>query len=303
MVVNMYSDLDYKLLKALDAVVFEQSFERAAKRLHITQSAISQRIKLLETNLGEPLLIRGQPLRANTLGRQLLGHYQRVLQLEAELENQLNLDGKQFQSMPIAVNADSLSTWFIPSITSLLQKQNIELSLYVEDESLTWERMRSGEVLACVTNKKKGVTGSESHFLGYIEYFCVATPQFIERFFKQGINKQTLMSAPAVAFDQHDDMHLHFLRDHFDLQRGQYPCHTIRSSEAFVDLTLASGAYSLNSSFLVEDHLRSGALINLLPKHRVKIPLYWHHWQLAGTLMKEITQHVQCYTAQCLSQQ
>jgi LysR family transcriptional regulator (chromosome initiation inhibitor) len=38
---------DYKLLKALDAVLRDQSFDKAAKRLHITQSAISQRIKLL----------------------------------------------------------------------------------------------------------------------------------------------------------------------------------------------------------------------------------------------------------------
>lgn len=297
----MYSNIDYKLLKALDAVVFEQSFERAAKRLHITQSAVSQRIKLLESQLGQPLLIRGQPLRPNTLGRQLLGHYQRVLQLEAELTNQLNTNGLQTQAMPIAVNADSLSSWFIPALTPLLQEKNIELNLYVEDESRTWERMRSGEALACVTSKAGGIAGSESCFLGYMEYLCVATPAFIQRFFKDGINKQTLTTAPAMTFDQHDDMHRQFLQEHFNLQLGEYPCHTVRSSEAFVDLTLANGGYSLNSRFLVEKYLNSGELINLLPQHQVRIPLYWHHWQLAGKLMTQLTENVLNYTQLCLS--
>jgi len=164
----MFSNIDYKLLKALDAVVLEQNFERAANRLHITQSAISQRIKLLETQLGQPLLIRAQPIQPNALGQQLLGHYQRVLQLETELANQFNNNKKQTQSMPIAVNADSLSSWFIPALTPLLQHKNIELNLYVEDESRTWERMRSGEALACVTSKAKGIVGSESYFLGYM---------------------------------------------------------------------------------------------------------------------------------------
>ncbi len=296
----MYSNIDYKLLKALDAVVLEQSFERAAQRLHITQSAVSQRIKLLETQLGQPLLIRGQPLQPTSLGRQLLGHYQRVLQLEAELANQLSTDGMHTQALPIAVNADSLSSWFIPALAPLLQEKNIELNLYVEDESRTWERMRSGEALACVTSKANGIAGSSSCFLGYMEYLCVATPAFKQRFFKDGINKQSLRRAPAMTFDQHDDIHLQFLRQHFELQSGEYPCHTIRSSEAFVDLTLASGGYSLNSRFLVEKYLRNGELINLLPQHQVRIPLYWHHWQLAGELMTRLTENVLSYTQLCL---
>ncbi|WP_435237301.1 LysR family transcriptional regulator ArgP [Psychromonas sp. PT13] len=296
----MFSNIDYKLLKALDAVVIEQNFERAAHRLHITQSAISQRIKLLETQLGQPLLIRAQPIQPNSLGQQLLGHYQRVLQLEAELVNQFNDNDQQAQLMPIAVNADSLSSWFIPALTPLLQQKNIELNLYVEDESRTWERMRSGEALACVTSKEKSIVGSDSCFLGYMEYICVATPLFIQRFFKNGINKQSLSSAPATTFDQHDDIHIAFLAENFNLEKGQYPCHTVRSSEAFVDLTLASGGYSLNSRFLVEKYIQSGELINLLPDHIIRIPLYWHHWQLAGALMTQLTEDVLNYTQQHL---
>lgn len=282
---------DYKLLTALDAVLREQSFDKAARRLHITQSAISQRIKLLEAQYGQPLLIRSQPIKPTSLGQKLLGHYQRVLLLESELGKQLTAK-KQFQVLPLAVNADSLATWFVNALSPLLALQQIELSLYVEDESRTWERMSNGEVLACVTSKAKAMSGGESQFLGYMEYLCVATPDFIQRYFQQGINQQTLQHAPAMTFDQHDDMHLTFLDKHFALQQGQYPCHTVRSSQAFVDITLAHGAYSLNSQLHIAPYLKSGQLVNILPDMKVYVPLYWHHWQLSGELITTLTENI-----------
>lgn len=292
---------DYKLLSALDAVLRDQNFEKAAKRLHITQSAISQRIKLLEAEHGQPLLIRSQPIKPTALGQKLLGHYQRVLQLESELNKQLD-KSNQLQSLPLAVNADSLATWFIDALSALLQQQQIELNLYVEDESRTWERLSTGEVLACVTSKEKVMNGGESHFLGYMEYLCVATPNFIQRYFPQGINQQSLQHAPAMAFDQHDDMHLRFLEDHFSLQQGQYPCHTVRSSQAFVDITLADGAYSLNSRLHIEKEINSGQLIHILPDKIIYVPLYWHCWQLSGALMSELTQNIISHCQQVLQQ-
>jgi len=291
---------DYKLLTALDAVLSEQSFDKAAKRLHITQSAISQRIKSLEAEHGQPLLIRNQPIQATPLGQKLLGHYQRVLQLESELAKQLNND-KQRQPIPLAVNADSLATWFVDALSPLLQ-QKITLNLYVEDESRTWERFSSGEVLACVTSKEKVMSGAESHFLGYMEYLCVATPNFIKRYFPTGITAQKLRHAPGIAFDQHDDIHIRFLAEHFALQQGQYPCHTIRSSQGFVDITLADGAYSLNARLHIEEHLNNQQLINILPGKAVYVPLYWHCWQLSDTLMRELTHNIIRHCQQVLVQ-
>lgn len=296
------SNIDYKLLKALDAVVTEQSFERAAQRLFITQSAVSQRIKLLEKLFGEPLLIRSTPLQSSPLGRLLLGHYQRVLQLEVELTQQLEVQTNIAQNLPLAVNADSLASWLITALSPMLQEENVQLNLFVQDESTTWERMRSGEALACLSSKAKAISGSDSHFLGYMEYVCVASPDFIARFFKQGVNKQSLQHAPAMSFDQYDDMHLDFLRKHFQLHMGQYPCHTVRSSEAFVDLTLASGAYSFNSMFSVEAYLESGRLVDILPEHRLRVPLYWHCWQLGGAMMQQLSEQVITYARQVLHQ-
>ncbi|MGL6164556.1 MAG: LysR family transcriptional regulator, partial [Aeromonas veronii] len=121
-------ELDYKLLRALDAVLQEQNFDRAAKSLHITQSAISQRIKQLEQQFAEPLLIRSQPLQATPLGQKLLAHYRQVHQLELELAGELAPDEPQGPiRISIAVNADSLATWFLPAIAPLLKQHPIEL--------------------------------------------------------------------------------------------------------------------------------------------------------------------------------
>lgn len=294
--------IDYKLLKALDAVVTEQSFEGAAKRLFISQSAVSQRLKALEAFCGEPLLIRSLPIKTTKLGKLLLGHYQRVLQLEAEFNEQLDNSSSQLQALPLAVNADSLADWFIDALAPLLQTKNLQLNLYIQDESTTLQRMRDGEVLACISSEKKAVSGAQSTFLGYMDYLCVATPGFINRFFVNGVDRESLQHAPAMVFDQHDDIHLAFLRKFYHLQKGQYPCHTIRSSQAFVDLTLASGAYSFNSCFSVEKHIQSGRLVNLLPEHRIRVPLYWHCWQLAGQWMQELSDEIVNYAQERLNQ-
>ena len=77
--------LDYASLSALAAVVREGSFERAARALHVTPSAVSQRIRLLEERIGCALVVRGQPCQATETGRRLCQHVDRVRLLEHEL--------------------------------------------------------------------------------------------------------------------------------------------------------------------------------------------------------------------------
>lgn len=63
---------DYRTLQALDAVIRERGFERAAQKLCITQSAVSQRIKQLENLFSQPLLVRTIPPRPTEQGQKLL---------------------------------------------------------------------------------------------------------------------------------------------------------------------------------------------------------------------------------------
>src|SRR6201995_151704 len=112
--------LDYALLDALAAVVRHGSFERAANELNVTPSAVSQRVKLLEERVGSVLVKRGNPCTATTSGALLCRHTERVQLLEAELARPLPaLPGASLQAWPtlrVAVNDDSVGTWFIDAI-------------------------------------------------------------------------------------------------------------------------------------------------------------------------------------------
>ena len=216
--------LDYKLLLALDAVMQEQNFERAAQRLHITQSAISQRIKQLEQQFAEPLIIRGQPLQATPLGQKLLAHYRQVRQLELELAGELSPAEPQAPlRVSIAVNAASLATWFLPALAPLLEQHPIELNLLVDDESRTLDRVREGQAFGAVSLHGQPLAGCCVDELGEMRYLLTASPAFVERHFPQGLTLAALAKAPAVAFDQRDDMHVSYMARHFGLEPGGYP--------------------------------------------------------------------------------
>uniref|UniRef100_UPI0025B6CF6C ArgP/LysG family DNA-binding transcriptional regulator n=1 Tax=Aeromonas caviae TaxID=648 RepID=UPI0025B6CF6C len=185
--------LDYKLLLALDAVIREQNFERAAQRLHITQSAISQRIKQLEQQFAEPLIIRSQPLQATGLGQKLLAHYRQVRQLELELTGELSPDEPRAPiRVSIAVNADSLATWFLPALAPLLEQYPIELNLLVDDESRTLDRVREGQAFGAVSLQPQPLAGCCVDELGEMRYLLTASPAFVARHFPNGLTAAAL---------------------------------------------------------------------------------------------------------------
>ena len=282
--------LDYKLLLALDAVMQEQNFERAAQRLHITQSAISQRIKQLEQQFAEPLIIRSQPLQATALGQKLLAHYRQVRQLELELAGELSPAEPQAPiRVSIAVNADSLATWFLPALAPLLEQHPIELNLLVDDESRTLDKVREGQAFGAVSLQPQALAGCCVDELGEMRYLLTASPAFVARHFPQGLTPAALAKAPAVAFDQRDDMHVSFMARHFALAPGGYPCHTVRSSEAFVAMAEQGLACCLIPELQIRQQLAQGLLLDLSPDNHLIERLYWHRWVLERGLHKQIS--------------
>jgi len=285
--------LDYKLLHALSVVIKQQSFEKAADILCITQPAVSQRIKQLEQLVAQPILIRAQPIVATELGKKLLSHYLQVQQLEAELLPQILLDQPESTlTVNLATNADSLATWLIGALTPLINQYPIELNLIVADESRTLDKLKDGEVFGAISLIDKAVSGCEVTQLGTMEYILVASPEFKQRYFANGINQQSLKYAPGAAFDQKDDMHIKFIEQHFGLKGGSYPCHTVRSSEAFVELVKQGAAYSLIPQLQIKNELASGEIINILPKIKLTQTLYWHRWALVKGVYKQISETI-----------
>lgn len=285
--------LDYKLLTALACVVEMQSFDLASKKLHITQSAISQRIKLLEENFGHPMLIRSQPLELTYVGEQLLSHYKKVKQLENELLPEL-LPDKPVKpiSISLAVNADCLATWFIKAVSPVLKDNLVELNLYIDHEERTLDKLRSGVAIGAVSVIEKPLKGYRSFELGKMHYSLVASKSFQQKYFKNGVTTASLKMAPGVSFDHKDAMHSLFINKHFDLDASEYYCHSVGSSEAFVELAKQGVAYCLLPDLQISKELASGELVRICPEKQLVQTLYWHSWILVKGINKKFSQEI-----------
>jgi LysR family transcriptional regulator (chromosome initiation inhibitor) len=110
--------LDTHQLAAFAAVIREGSFERASRALHVTASAVSQRIKQLEEQVGQVLVVRRTPCVPTRAGEVLYRHALQVALLEADVLAGMEAPDAGPAAAPttitVAVNADSLATWLVP---------------------------------------------------------------------------------------------------------------------------------------------------------------------------------------------
>ncbi|HPL78870.1 MAG TPA: ArgP/LysG family DNA-binding transcriptional regulator, partial [Burkholderiaceae bacterium] len=176
------STFDPDALECLAAIVEETGFERAAQRLNITQSAVSQRLRALEAQVGTVLIVRSRPLKATAAGLLLLKHTKQLRLLRADLERDLRElapsstgGGREEERISIAINADSIATWALGALGDLV-RQGLPLEIITDDQDFTHEWLRSGQVLACVTTLKQPLRGCKLVPLGAMDYIAVASP-------------------------------------------------------------------------------------------------------------------------------
>ncbi|WP_299806369.1 LysR family transcriptional regulator ArgP [uncultured Shewanella sp.] len=272
---------DYAHLKALSIVVSQGGFDKAAQHLYISQSAVSQRIKQLEDKVGQALLVRSNPVRPTETGKRLLRHYAQVQLLESELRSEMDVDDPSLPTIvKIAVNADSLATWFLPALTQIFKQQKWLLELIVDDEAYTHHLLKNGEAVGCVTTTQLALSGCSSEFLGNMEYQCVATPEFIEQYFSSDVPLDDITHAPAVVFSTKDKLHDKFLSFYFDINDKSWREHKIPSSESFLEAIKMGLGYGLVAHLQAKPLLDSGELVEIFPHKRMQVPLYWQHWNI-----------------------
>ncbi|WP_276920941.1 LysR family transcriptional regulator ArgP [Frischella perrara] len=292
---------DYRALQALDAVIKERGFERAADKLCITQPAVSQRIKQLESFFGQQLLVRTIPPKATKQGEHLLGLLHQVELLEQQWLGD-NDHTTTPLSLSIAVNADSLATWLLPALKPVLDKNNLRFDIQVKDEEHTLDLLRLGTVVGAISIQELPLPGCLSDRIGALDYIFVASPDFAKRYFPNGVTRSTLMKAPAVAFDHLDDMHQMFLNENFNMAPGSLVCHITSSSEAFVQLAKQGSACCMLPILQVENELKNGELINLTEGLFQRRMLYWHRFGPESSVMQNISETLINYAKDVLWQ-
>jgi LysR family transcriptional regulator (chromosome initiation inhibitor) len=292
--------LDYAALAALAAVVREGSFERAARALHVTPSAVSQRIRGLEERVGCALVVRGQPCRATEAGQRLCHHADRVRLLEAELHGSVpalaaggdaGADARSRVALPLAVNADSLATWFAPALAAFAAEAPVLVQVAVDDQDHTAQWLRTGAVLAAVTGSARPAAGCNSLALGAMRYVAAASPGFVARHFAGGVTAASLAAAPSLAFDRKDDLQARWAR-RLCRRPVELPRHTLPSSQAFVTAAVAGMGWGLQPLALVRTLLQDGSLVELVPGTPLDVPLHWQHVRVASGWLDGLTRAI-----------
>ena len=287
--------LDYAGLEALAAVVREGSFERAARKLHVTSSAVSQRVKQLEERVGQVLVHRGTPCTGTEAGRRLCLHVEQVALLENELRrsNPDLLPNTPIPTLKLAVNADSLSTWFMDAMADFTAGGNELLDLRIDDQDHTAQRLREGEVIAAVTATGTTIAGCNTWPLGTMRYVAAASPGFVARHFADGVTPATLANAPIMTYDRKDKLQDHWMHKYgLTTSRSAPPRHFIPSNFGYVRACEVGMGWGMHPTVLIEQQLAQGTMVELLPRKPLDVPMYWAHPRSAQASLERLTQCV-----------
>lgn len=289
-----------ELAETIAVVVDEGTLDAAARRLRITPSAVSQRIKTLEQQVGRVLIVRTKPVRATEAGQAIVRLARQIALLERDAAAELDLESPRDDgavTIPLAVNADSLSTWFLQPLARLSQRHRVVFDVHRDDQDFTAALLESGEVMGAVTSQSAPVAGCRVSALGVLEYDACASADFAARWFGRGVDAAALARAPFVDFDRRDDLQSAWLR----AQGIDAPArHYVPASHDYA-LAVRSGlGWGMLPSLQSAAGLADGQLTRL-GGPRISVALYWQQWNLTSPLLDEIAAEIAGEAARVLA--
>jgi LysR family transcriptional regulator (chromosome initiation inhibitor) len=287
-------------LEALAAAVSEGTFDAAARVLHVTPSAISQRVKALETSIGRVLVTRTRPVQPTPSGQTLLRLARQIQILTADVSREIDGETAGAVTIPLAVNADSLATWLLPALVSVTG--SVVYDLRSSDQERTAELLRQGVVMAAITGSAgramvEPVPGCSVERLGRMRYRPAATPAFVAQWFADGVTPDELARAPVVVFDRDDTMQDTYLRRR-TRRRIDPPRHHVPASAAFLE------AVRLGVGWGMLPDLQSGPIEDQLvffdPRGTTDVRLFWQQWRLRSQTLDRVAAAVRTAAAAAL---
>ncbi|GAT73865.1 transcriptional regulator [Microbacterium sp. HM58-2] len=281
-----YVRIDPELAATVAAVADEGTLDAASRRLLITPSAVSQRLKALEQQLGRVLVVRTKPVRLTEAGEAVVRLARQIALLEHDALGGLGLDGDAPRiSIPLAVNADSMATWFLPPLARLSARHDIDFDLHRDDQNFTARLLESGTVMAAVTSEETPVAGCAVTPLGVLEYRAMAEPAFARRWFAGGVTTEALTVAPFVDFDRRDSLQHDWLHAMGVPHQG-VPRHYVPASH---DYALA---VELGLGWGMVPTLQQAPDLVPLGGPTLRVRLHWQQWNLRSALLDTIAAEV-----------
>lgn len=279
--------LDPVQLATFQAVVELGSFDAAARVLHVTPSAVSQRIKALEQVVGQVLVRRTRPCEPTDAGRPLvrLGGQVALLEREALADARGALGGQARTRVAVVVNADSLAGWFLPVLAEL---PDVVFELHTDDEGHTAELLRAGAVMGAVTSERIAVQGCRVTRLGAMRYLAVASPGLAERWFADRDPAEAFAVAPVICFNRKDVIQRRFTRS-MTRRDVDPPTHFVPAAGSFTEAIRLGLGWGLVPEGVARPDLADGVLVDLAPGHHLDVPLHWQCWRLESTVLSALT--------------
>jgi LysR family transcriptional regulator (chromosome initiation inhibitor) len=274
---------DPAALECLAALADAGSFDRAAQQLAITQSAVSQRLRALETSLGRLLVVRSRPLRLTEPGKLLLRYARQMQAMRADIAREMGATLGHDERLPIAVNADSLATWVLPALDAVVHaglQQGFGLELIVDDQDFTHESLRQGTVLGCVSTVAEALRGCSVTPLGCMRYVAVASPGFIAQSLPQGLHRGNFARVPWLVFNRKDDNHAVWVGQAFGVNGPRLVERHVPSTEAHVRAAVMGWGIGVMPEQMAAPWLARGELQALHAEVFVDVLLHWHQWKL-----------------------
>lgn len=281
-------DLPVEHLTTFSAIIDEGSFEGAARQLHITPSAVSQRVRAMEQRVGTVLLRRTRPVEVTEAGAAVLRAARQIARISDDLAAELGEGPAGGSLIPLVVNADSLATWFVPALARAARETGARFEVLRADETVSTGRLRSGEVMAALTGTAEAVPGCTSTPVGVDRYRAVASPEYAERYFPEGVTAEALAVAPLVDFDRFDGFQRRFIES-VTRARIDPPRHFIPSSTEFAAAVELGMGWGMLPARQCAEGIEQGRLVVLGSRPPLEMQLYWQRWNLRSPALDRLS--------------
>ena len=297
------SELPLDQVRTLLAAIDEGTFDAAARVLHVTPSAVSQRIKSLEQRIGRVLLLRTRPIQLTESGEVVVRFARQLAQLKQDAGVELGLpETGQPARLPLAVSADATDVWLMPAMARAVRRTPMNLELIREDEGHTIELLHQGVVMAAVSSVAQPVQGCLVRNLGRMRYFAMASPEFHATWFAARPLARVLAAAPVIEFDRKDVVQDNFARAIGAVRSATTVRHYVPSTAAFRQAVINGLGWGTIPEEHAEEDRAAGRLVDLAKDRPLDVPLYWHQWKLDSPALAALAGSVEAAARDVLYQ-